>query len=36
MEWYMIIIYGVLVLGAVSSYKNYKLQQKWYNKHFKD
>jgi len=30
MEWYMIPVYGILVIGSVSSYLNYKLQSKWY------
>jgi len=31
MEWYYIIIYGILIIGAVSSYMNYKLQKKWFD-----
>ena len=26
----MFIIYGVLMIGAISSYRNYTLQHKWY------
>jgi len=37
MEWYMFIIYGVLIMGAISSYRNFKLQEKWYKKtHLED
>jgi hypothetical protein len=31
MEWYMFLVYGVLVIGAISSYLNYKLQKKWFD-----
>jgi acyl-CoA synthetase (AMP-forming)/AMP-acid ligase II len=30
MEWYYILIYGILIIGAVSSYLNYRLQKKWF------
>ena len=30
MEWYMFLVYGVLVIGAVSSYLNYRLQKEWF------
>ncbi len=30
MDWYMFIIYGILTIGAVSSFLNYRLQHKWY------
>jgi hypothetical protein len=30
MEWYMFLVYGVLVIGAISSYLNYRLQKKWF------
>ncbi len=30
MSWYMFIIYGILTIGAVSSFMNYRLQHKWY------
>ncbi len=30
MEWYDILIYGMLVIGAISSFMNYRLQSKWY------
>jgi len=32
MQWYMVIIYGILVTGGISSYLNYRLQKKWYDK----
>ena len=30
MEWYMLGIYSVLVIGGVSSFLNYRLQNRWY------
>ena len=36
MSWYMLIIYACLVCGAVSSFLNYRIQRKWYNKMFPD
>ena len=30
MDWYMIIVYAILVTGGVSSYLNYRIQRKWF------
>ena len=27
----MILVYGVLVIGAISSFMNYRLQKKWFD-----
>jgi len=32
MEWYMIIVYGILIFGAISSFLNYRLQKDWYER----
>ena len=30
MEWYMIIVYAILMFGAISSFLNYRLQHNWF------
>ena len=30
MEWYMMPIYGILVIGGISSFLNFRLQKRWY------
>jgi hypothetical protein len=32
----MILVYGILVIGAVSSFLNYRLQKKWFDITHKD
>ena len=36
MSAWMFLVYGILVIGAISSFMNYRLQSKWYKRTYEE